>query len=203
MKVVKAAVALGTAALLVLGGATAVGAEAGLPKGFLLYEAKAKGPAKSWEEWKISDSLRTRLALNPCETERAWDGGRSKTRYIQYVAETDLFQEQVVVYRSERAARAAMAGLRARLKRCAKVGKGHNAYTYRWKSVGIGDEALRAGGSYFESRFRYVAVRRGKAVVVYGEDGNFTSKLANGHFRGLERDAGKMAAKVCGLPGVC
>nr|BFE83261.1 hypothetical protein GCM10020093_058620 [Planobispora longispora] len=59
------------------------------------------------------------------------------------------------------------------------------------------------GGSYFESRFRYVAVRRGKAVVVYGEDGNFTSKLANGHFRGLERDAGKMAAKVCGLPGVC
>ncbi|GGS92263.1 hypothetical protein GCM10010156_58180 [Planobispora rosea] len=203
MRVVKTVAAVGTAALLVLGGGAAAGAAAGLPQGFLLYEAKAEGPKKSWETWKIDDSLRTPLTLNPCHVERPWDGRRSAARSITYVAETDLLNEQVVVYRSERAARAAMAGLRSQLKRCAKTGKGYDAATYRWKGVGIGDEALRAGGSYFESRFRYVAARHGRAVIVYGEDGNFTSKLANRHFRGLERDARKMAAKVCDLPGVC
>ncbi|MBG0832142.1 hypothetical protein HS041_31025 [Planomonospora sp. ID67723] len=207
MRTAKIAAMAGAVALLALGAGQAAGAATGLPDGFLLYEAEAEGPREPWETWQVSDSLSRPLALNPCHVKRPWDGGRSQARSVRYAAETELRHEQVVVYRSERAARAAMTGLRAQLKRCAKVGgklgRDYDAYTYRWKGTGIGDESVRAGARYFESAFRHVAVRRGKAVVVYAEDGSFTSKLKAGHFRGLERDARKMAAKVCELPGVC
>jgi hypothetical protein len=201
----------GAVVMIGLGGSQAVAASRGeavaasgaaLPKGFLLYEAKAAGPSRSWETWKVSDRLNRRLQVNPCD-QNPGAKNRSAARTITYSAETDYLAEQVVVYGDETAARKAMSSVRADLKRCARVGIGHNRYSYKWKNVGIGDEALRVGGFFFETRMRYVVVRKGKALVVYAQSGDVSGRLLSSHFRLLEKDARTMAGKVCGLRRVC
>lgn len=82
-------------------------------------------------------------------------------------------------------------------------GRGHERYSYRWKSTGVGDEALRIGGFFFENRSRSVVVRQGSAIAVYVRTGLVTKSLPISQFRPLIKDARTMAAKLCGLPGVC
>ncbi|WP_188194477.1 hypothetical protein [Nonomuraea sp. SYSU D8015] len=184
------------------GEAAASSSTASLPKGFLLYEAKAAGPAKSWEKWTVSNRLSRRLEVNPCERNPGAKN-RVAARTITYVAETDHLSEQVVIYRSKSAARQAFNDVRADLERCATGGTKPYTYTLRWKKTDIGDEALRIGGFFFESRARYVIVRKGKALAVYIEDGLVTKSLKSAHFRTVLKDARTMTGKLCSLPGVC
>ncbi|WP_169985361.1 hypothetical protein [Microbispora sp. H10836] len=177
-------------------------APAKLPKGFLLDEAKVNGPRRPWEHLKLTDSLTKPLEVNPCGHRAAHDG-RGASRTFTYLAETVYRSEQVVLYPSERAAKAAMRSVRDDLARCGTGGRGHDRYSYRWKSTGIGDEALRVGGFFFENRSRSVIVRRGSAVAVYVRTGLVTKSLPVSQFRPLIKDARTMAAKLCDLPGVC
>ncbi|GIH45290.1 hypothetical protein SAMN05421833_102135 [Microbispora rosea] len=182
--------------------ASQASAPAVLPKGFLLNEAKVNGPRRPWEHLKLTDSLKKPLEVNPCGRRAARDG-RSASRTFTYVAETVYRGEQVVLYPSERDAKAAMRSVRADLAECAARGRGANRHSYRWKSIGIGDEALRIGGFFFENRSRTVVVRRGSALAVYVRTGLVTKSLPVSQFRPLIKDARTMAAKLCGLPGVC
>ncbi|MEV4296186.1 hypothetical protein [Microbispora rosea] len=182
--------------------ASQASAPAVLPKGFLLNEAKVNGPRRRWEHLKLTDSLKKPLEVNPCGRRAARDG-RSASRTFTYVAETVYRGEQVVLYPSEQDAKAAMRSVRADLAECAARGRGANRHSYRWKSTGIGDEALRIGGFFFENRSRTVVVRRGSAVAVYVRTGLVTKSLPVSQFRPLIKDARTMAAKLCGLPGVC
>ncbi|MEU6425822.1 hypothetical protein ABZ860_07955 [Microbispora sp. NPDC046973] len=177
-------------------------APARLPKGFLLDEAKVDGPRRPWEHLKLTDSLNKPLEVNPCGRRTARDG-RSASRTFTYVAETVYRSEQVVLYPSERAAKAAMESVRADLAECGTGGRGPNRYSYRWKSTAIGDEALRIGGFFFENRSRTVVVRKGSALAVYVRTGLVTKSLPASQFRPLIKDARTMAAKLCDLPGVC
>ncbi|MFI7629551.1 hypothetical protein [Microbispora rosea] len=182
--------------------ASQASAPAVLPKGFLLNEAKVNGPRRPWEHLKLTDSLKKPLEVNPCGRRAARDG-RTASRTFTYVAETVYRGEQVVLYPSEQDAKAAMRSVRADLAECAARGRGANRHSYRWKSTGIGDEALRIGGFFFENRSRTVVVRRGSAVAVYVRTGLVTKSLPVSQFRPLIKDARTMAAKLCGLPGVC
>ncbi|WP_432869864.1 hypothetical protein [Microbispora rosea] len=182
--------------------ASRASAPAVLPKGFLLNEAKVNGPRRPWEHLKLTDSLKKPLEVNPCGRRAARDG-RTASRTFTYVAETVYRGEQVVLYPSERDAKTAMRSVRADLAECAARGRGANRHSYRWKSTGIGDEALRIGGFFFENRSRTVVVRRGSAVAVYVRTGLVTKSLPVSQFRPLIKDARTMAAKLCGLPGVC
>ncbi|WP_147945176.1 hypothetical protein [Microbispora sp. CSR-4] len=182
--------------------ASAVQATAKLPRGFLLNEAKLNGPRRPWEHLKLSNSLKKPLEVNPCGRRTARDG-RSASRTFTYLAETVYRSEQVVLYPSARAAKAAMRSVRADLAECGSGGRGHERYSYRWKSTGVGDEALRIGGFFFENRSRSVVVRQGSAIAVYVRTGLVTKSLPISQFRPLIKDARTMAAKLCGLPGVC
>ncbi|TQS25905.1 hypothetical protein [Microbispora sp. KK1-11] len=177
-------------------------APATLPKGFLLDEAKVDGPRRPWEHLKLTDSLKKPLEVNPCGRRTARDG-RSASRTFTYVAETVYRSEQVVLYPSEQAAKAAMKSVRADLAECGTGGRGPNRHSYTWKSTDVGDEALRVGGFFFENRSRTVIVRKGSAVAVYVRTGLVTKSLPVSQFRPLIKDARTMAAKLCDLPGVC
>jgi hypothetical protein len=183
-------------------GAGRAPAPATLPKGFLLDEAKVDGPRRPWEHLKLTDSLKKPLEVNPCGRRTARDG-RSASRTFTYVAETVYRSEQVVLYPSERAAKAAMKSVRADLAECGTGGRGPNRHSYTWKSTDVGDEALRVGGFFFENRSRTVIVRKGSAVAVYVRTGLVTKSLPVSQFRPLIKDARTMAAKLCDLPGVC
>ncbi|MFO7249597.1 MAG: hypothetical protein DIU60_002445 [Actinomycetes bacterium] len=182
---------------------TAQAAAFRIPKNFLLHEAeyrKAKKPAKA----TFSDS-RTRLRLiYPCAKGRA-DGKRVAARTIRLrVNETDWSAEQLIVYRSKREAKKGFAALRTDLARCGKGGKTvFERYRYRWKPVRIGDEALLVGLDEFEDAHVYAAARRGRAIFIYAHTGGWDARFRAKHFGAVERDARRMARKVCSLPGVC
>ncbi|XVQ87294.1 hypothetical protein ACQP2K_07730 [Microbispora siamensis] len=191
------------AAVTVIGAGQAMAAApATLPKGFLLDEAKVDGPHRPWEHLKLTDSLNKPLEVNPCDRRTARDG-RGASRTFTYVAETVYRSEQVVLYPSEQAAKAAMKSVRADLAKCGTGGKGPNRHAYTWKSTDVGDEALRIGGFFFENSSRSVIVRKGSAVAVYVRTGMVTKSLPVSQFRPLIKDARTMAGKLCDLPGVC
>ncbi|MEU9885930.1 hypothetical protein [Sphaerisporangium sp. NPDC051011] len=192
--------AMGAAGAVARPGAVAGGV---LPKGFLLYEAEAAGPSKPWETWHVSDRVGQRLAVNPCGDDPA-PKGRAAARGITHTVENDYTTEQVIIYRDRSAARKAMSSLRADLERCAThKGTGHDGYSYKWKKTAIGDDALRVGGFFFESRVRYVVVRKGRALALYSGTGMVTSRLLPSHFRPLVKDARTMAGRLCRLRHVC
>lgn len=182
----------------VVAAAAVLGGSGGLPKGTLFMESHP--PAKSWETYTTSDSLRRPLSVNPCNRRKAWDGGRVAARTMVHAWENQMRDEQLVVYRDTAEARKAVRGLRAELARCAVVGGGHDRSRYYVKPVAVGDEALRVGGLHFENSTRSVVMRRGAAVYVVGETGRVSKGLPMPYFRGLVEQAGRMAAKVCGLP---
>ncbi|WP_113705535.1 hypothetical protein [Nonomuraea lactucae] len=184
----------------VMAAAAVLGGPGGLLEGTLFMESHP--PARSWESYTSSDSLKRPLRLNPCDREKAWDKGRVAARTMAFIGEAyDMKDEQLVVYKDVAHAKKAMRGLRAELARCADMkGEGHDRYRYFTKPVRVGDEGLRAGGLYFESSTRSVVVRRGAALYVVGESGRVSRSLPLKHFRGLIAQAEKMAVKVCDLP---
>jgi hypothetical protein len=182
----------------VVAAAVMLGGAGGLPKGVLFMESHP--PAKAWEKYYTSDSTRKPLQLNPCHRKKTWDEGRVAARTMLYTSENLMKEEQLVVYKDAAQAKKAMRGLRAELARCADVGKGWHRYRWFAKPAKAGDEALRAGGLYFEDSVRVIAMRRGAALYVVGESGRISRSLPPAHFRGLIGQAEKMADKVCELP---
>lgn len=144
------ATALGTgqaataqAAQVTAGVASAVQATAKLPRGFLLNEAKLNGPRRPWEHLKLSNSLKKPLEVNPCGRRTARDG-RSASRTFTYLAETVYRSEQVVLYPSARAAKAAMRSVRADLAECGSGAAATNATHTAGRAPG---SATRPSGS--------------------------------------------------------
>ncbi|WP_248964026.1 hypothetical protein [Sphaerisporangium perillae] len=201
------------------GGAGAAEAETvTIPKGFLLTEAEAEAAKKLAPEdaaeqwWEVSDKPSRQLELNPCGHRKKPRDGRVAMRTIVHsTSAPSFYSEQLVLYRDVKAARATFKRLRAEVKRCAAGGS--RAYTlsgtrHRYavsRTLRIGDEAMLVGGYFYdkgesESSWgeRFVVARRGTALITYAADSSWrdVSKV-------LARDAKKMAAKVCDLPGVC
>lgn len=183
---------------------TAQAAKFRIPQNFLLYEAEFRNADKPWQKARFSDKRTAGRLLDPCYPKGRPDGRRVAARTISLEDEADRQHEQLIVYKNEREARKGWAALRADLAKCRKGGgKGQNRYEYRWKPVRIGDQALLAGGSFFEERVVYSAVRKGRAIALYARTGYWNSAFRAKDFRDVERDARKMARKVCTLPGVC
>ncbi|MGP3933595.1 hypothetical protein [Nonomuraea sp. KM88] len=196
-----------TAALVagfLLAGTGAASAEAkSIPKGFLLTEARARGPlppeAVNEEWWKISDSLSRRLVLNPCATKGKPRDGRVAMRTITVLTSApSTGAEQLLIYGSTKSAQAAFRKLLADAKRCPRTG-----FRYSTKSVRIGSEAMYVGKYHFtngkreaDPALRWVVGRRGKALFLYTHDDVHQWKW-------LASQAKKMAKKVCGIRGVC
>ncbi|GAA3257273.1 hypothetical protein [Nonomuraea helvata] len=181
-----------------------------IPKNFLLTERDARrhpGPMEAEEQgYKISDNLTTPLELNPCWRRRAVDRGRVAARTItRWTSAPSGSSEQLVIYKSPRAAQAALTQLRAEVKRCARKGDpAEPELTIRWRTtkVRVGEEAAGMGyqtwqhGRMIETVTGVVA-RRGSALMIY------TTSEGSYEPGRLTKDAKKMAAKVCKLPGVC
>ncbi|MFI6499391.1 hypothetical protein [Nonomuraea typhae] len=176
-----------------------------LPEGFLQMEDAARGPHKSYEQWAISEKRTTGLLLDPCE-HRYWSGGKARdrgrtaSRTIVKTVEVETQGEQVALYRDETAARAVMQRFRADLRRCADRGTGPSRVTYGSRPLKVGDEGIRAAQGGFESAVRFVAVRKGAAVMIYMESGAAGRRLPIKDFRPLVERARTMAAQVCRLP---
>ncbi|MFI9558014.1 hypothetical protein [Nonomuraea endophytica] len=181
-----------------------------IPKNFLLSEPDARkilSPDDAAEQgYKISDKLTRPLELNPCVHRRAVDRGRLAARTITlWTSAPSGSAEQLILYKSPRAAHAAFTQLRAEVKRCARKGDpAAPALKIRWRTskAKAGDESIGMGyqtwqdGSVNETVTGVVA-RRGSALMIY--------TTSDGYYNpgGLTRTARKMAAKVCALPGVC
>ncbi|MEU7861856.1 hypothetical protein [Nonomuraea sp. NPDC049141] len=169
-----------------------------LPAGTLFLETHP--PAKKWETYTITESKGLPLRLNPCERRTASTADRLATRAVHYRSEDTVKYEQLVVYKSVSAAREAMRGLRADLSRCANFGKGPDRHHYYSKPLKVGDDALRAGGRFFENGEQAVVVRNGATVYVVGGSAWPTKSLPLKRFKGLISQAERMTDKVCDLP---
>ncbi|MEU0564776.1 hypothetical protein ABZ297_05155 [Nonomuraea sp. NPDC005983] len=181
-----------------------------IPKNFLLTERDARrhlDPDEASEQgYKTSDKLTAPLEPNPCGHGRAVDRDRAAARTItHWTSGPSVSSEQLVIYKSPRAAHSALTRLRAEVKQCARKGvPSAPELKFRWRTskAKAGDEALGMGyqtwqdGSVNETISGIVA-RRGSALMIYT-----TSEGAYDPGR-LTKDAKKMAAKVCKLPGVC
>ncbi|MEU1720260.1 hypothetical protein [Nonomuraea sp. NPDC005692] len=181
-----------------------------IPKNFLFTERAARVPLSqddaAEQGYKISDRLTAPFELNPCRHRRAVDRGRTAARTITYWSTApSRSAEQLVLYKSPRAARAALAGLRAEAGRCARKGDPSvPTLEIQWRTTKVkaGDEALGMGyrtrqAGNVDRTITGVVARRGSALIVYRtDDGDYDPGR-------LTKNARKMAVKVCGLPGVC
>ncbi|MGI5274416.1 hypothetical protein ACQEUU_35145 [Nonomuraea sp. CA-218870] len=181
-----------------------------IPKNFLLTErAAVKGPVAGDEEWwTISDSLSQQLHVNPCRSKGKPRDGRVAMRTITYLSSAPSSAgEQLVLYSNAGSAQAAFRKLRADLATCSKpaVVK-RDRFGYVSKPLRVGDEALSVEGHDYDaagrrlSQFDDLAVvgRRGAALFLYSSNGRDPEAKKE-----ITGQAGKMAKKVCGLPGVC
>lgn len=178
---------------------------AAIPKGFLLYEKDAARKDNDPETtWKVGNSAKARLAVNPCDRSTLAAAGRVAARTVTFTGVPDFMKvEQVILYGSRTSAASAVAQVRAALARCgARTGSG-----YRYASArltGLGDEALRISGQvYYGGKAgvggeRSVLVRKGNAVLVYLRAGEY-AKPAKGDWSDQLLDARKMTAKICGV----
>ncbi|MGW0808422.1 hypothetical protein [Nonomuraea sp. NPDC002799] len=181
-----------------------------IPKNFLLTERDARRPLSpddaSELSYRISDKRTKPLELNPCWRKHAVDRDRVAARTITFWTSAPSHEsEQLVIYKSPRAAHVALTRLRAEVKQCARKGDPASPkVTIEWRTskVEAGNEAIGMG---YETRqvgnvnqtVTGVAARRGSALMIYMTDeGNYNPGQ-------LTKDARKMAAKVCELPGVC
>ncbi|MEU8320749.1 hypothetical protein AB0C33_20545 [Nonomuraea sp. NPDC048881] len=181
-----------------------------IPKNFLFTEREARVPLSpddaAEQGYKISDRLTAPFELNPCGHRRAVDRGRTAARTISHwTTGPSESAEQLVLYRSPRAAHAALTGLRAEAARCARKGD-PSAPTLKiqWRTTKVkaGDEAMGMGyrtrqDGNVDQTVTGVVARRGSALIIYRTDeGDYDPGR-------LTKNARKMAVKVCGLPGVC
>lgn len=179
--------------------------ETAIPKGFLLYESKAarkrleKKVVRTRMQWRASDRLEELLLIDPCATGKQTDKSRQSARTItgRSVEWDGDYSEQVIVYRDEMAARAAVRGLRSDLRRCAKRNRNH--FTYRVKATRIGDEAFMVHMFKVASIDAATVMRQGRTVAIYalpnsGDLPNDPPKWREVEYGGLE--ARKMAKKL-------
>ncbi|WP_433221814.1 hypothetical protein [Microtetraspora malaysiensis] len=181
-----------------------------IPKNFLLTERDARRPLTaeqaSEQGYQISDKLTEPLELNPCWHRRAVDRDRVAARTITlWTSGPSNSSEQLVIYKSPRAAHSALTRLRVEVKRCArKDDPSVPELKFQWRTskAKAGDEAIGMGyrtwqdGSLNQTITGIVA-RRGSALMIYTTD---EGVYGPGQ---LTKDARKMAAKACKLPGVC
>ncbi|MEW9534639.1 hypothetical protein [Microbispora sp. NPDC049125] len=181
-----------------------------IPKNFLFTERDARrvlNPDDAAEQgYEISDKLTEPLELNPCGHRHAVDRGRVAGRTItQWTSAPSTSSEQLVIYKSPRAAHAVLTRLRGEVKRCAR--KGDPAapeleIQWRTSKAKAGDEAIGMGyqtrqdGSVNQT-ITGIAARRGSALMIYTTDEGVYDPGR------LTKNARKMATKVCKLPGVC
>ncbi|GII03907.1 hypothetical protein [Planobispora takensis] len=186
-------------------------AEAGIviPEGFLAHEDDAGRPLGDQPEvrWERTDEPGLPPLLNPCETPPAEDGERVAGRQIALVAPTLYKIERMTVYRDEYGARAAMAGHRGALDRCARRTHTDGTVTvWRWEPLAIGQEALFvAGQRYRDDRgthghYRGVVMRQGRTVVTYLDFGQATAIAERPEAVDHERDARTMASRIAAAP---
>ncbi|XVQ86655.1 hypothetical protein ACQP2K_04305 [Microbispora siamensis] len=182
-----------------------------IPKNFLINERDARrhlNPNEAEEQgYQISNNLTEPLELNPCGHRRAVDRDRAAVRTItHWTSAPGGSSEQLVIYKSPRAAHSAFTRLRAEAKRCARKGDpSEPRIVIRWRTskATAGDESIGMGyqtwqdGSVNETSTGIVA-RRGSALMIY----TATEGIFYGPGR-LTKNARKMATKVCRLPGVC
>ncbi|MFC7643590.1 hypothetical protein ACFQX6_24470 [Streptosporangium lutulentum] len=163
---------------------TAAATAPAVPKGFLLYEKDAAKKDKDPEtNWKISNSPKTPLEVNPCRKTAPGGAGRTVARTVRFIGVPDFMKvEQVILYNSPAAARKAVAQLRAALSACRSTTGSGSGYRYVSAPVtGLGDEALRVSGQVYYGKAvgvggeRSVLVRKGDAVLVYVRAGSTSS----------------------------
>lgn len=187
-------------------------AGAGIPRNFLLHEPQARKPVRypDEEKWTISDRRGGNLEINPCDLRRPADRDRTAMRTVTYRAPEHHSGEQLVIYSSTAAARRAMTGLLRQVGRCARI-ESEGTVTRAWaEPVRAGDRAVRITVQSYDATGvnpaiggqRAVVVREGRAVAVYLLAGEYGRVRVSDFTRQL-KDARRMAAKVCSLPGVC
>lgn len=206
-RTLQAAAGFVVAGAVVMGGTVAsAGTAPALPTGFLLHEKTAREPVKypDEEKWTISESRTGNLAVNPCELKRPRDKGRVAMRTVGYTAPEHYSGEQVVIYRSRAAAKAAMASLRGQVERCVRGAQGPFVTRAHATEVSAGDQAFRyARQNYYESRpaiggDRAVVVRKARAVAIYVTSGEY-GRIRSSDYTKQLAEARKMAAKLCSL----
>lgn len=179
----------------------------GVPKGFLLYEKDAAKKDNDPEtNWTVSDSVKTRLAVDPCGRSGVGGAGRTAVRTVTFTGVPDFMKvEQVLLYGSRATAERAMAQLRAALTACGSRTDAGSSYRYVSAPVtGLGDDALKVSGQVYYGRKagvggeRSVVVRRANAVLVYLWAGEY-DRPAKRDWAGQFRDARGMTAKVCNV----
>ncbi|SEG97777.1 hypothetical protein SAMN05444920_11156 [Nonomuraea solani] len=181
-----------------------------IPKNFLLTEPAARkklAPHLAEEQgYQISDKLTKPLDLDPCDNRRAVDGGRVAARTItRWTSAPSGSSEQLIIYKSPRAAHSALTRLRAEVKRCARKGDPSAPdLEIRWRmnKAKVGDEAVGMGYQTWQDGHTYqtvtgIVARKGSALMIYTTDEGMYNPGK------LTKDARRMAAKVCKLPGVC
>jgi hypothetical protein len=207
-KALQAVAGAAVAGAVVMGGGTvaSAGTAPALPTGFLLHEKTAREPVRypGEEKWTISESRTRTLVVNPCRLKSPRDKGRVAMRTVGHTAPEHYSGEQVVIYRSRAAAKAAMAGLRAQVERCVHDAEGPFATRAHATSVSVGDQAFRfARQNYYESKpaiggDRAVVVRKARAVAIYVTSGEY-GRIRSSDYTDQLRHARKMAAKLCSL----
>ncbi|MEV4246755.1 hypothetical protein AB0J63_25490 [Streptosporangium canum] len=181
-----------------------------IPKNFLLTERDARRhltPEEAEElGYKISDKLTEPLELNPCGHRRAVDRDRVAARTITlWTSAPSNSSEQLVIYKSPRAAHSALTRLRVEVKRCARKGDPSVPklkIQWRTSKAKAGDEAIGMGYQTWQDgsvnqTITGIAARRGSALMIYTTD---EGAYDPGR---LTKNARKMAAKACKLPSVC
>ncbi|WP_436757059.1 hypothetical protein [Streptosporangium sp. V21-05] len=178
---------------------------AAIPRGFLLYEKDAAKKDDDPEtNWKVGNSARARLAVNPCDRSTLAATGRVAARTVTFTGVPDFMKvEQVILYGSRASAVSAVAQVRAALTRCGARTDSGSSYRYASSRLtGVGDEALRISGQVYYGRKagvggdRSVLVRKGNAVLVYLWAGEY-AKPTKSDWTVQLRDARKMTAKIC------
>jgi hypothetical protein len=193
-----------------------------IPENFLLTEKAAHAPQSEAEKaevwWDISDKLHQPLLRNPCGRKSATTADRSDARTIvQHTTSPSYSGEQLVIYRSAKAARTAMSGLLADARRCATLPDANPHTTYsdgktRWavSRTRLADEAALMSMTMYdklnkdwEPALTGIVARKGRALIIYTGDEDGIGHGQKQAVKALRASAGKMAAKVCGLHGVC
>ncbi|MBB2911884.1 hypothetical protein FHS43_003164 [Streptosporangium becharense] len=186
--------------------AAAVAAPA-IPKGFLLYEKDAAKKDDDPEtNWKVSHSVKAKLAVNPCDRGSLARVGRVAARTVTFTGVPDFMKvEQVVLYASPADAAKAVTQVRSALAACGTTTSAGSTYRYVPTPVtGLGDEALKVSGQVYYGKKagvggdRSVLVRKGNAVLVYLWAGEYSAP-AKADWATQLRDARRMTAKICAI----
>ncbi|MFJ2029650.1 hypothetical protein [Streptosporangium sp. NPDC087985] len=190
-----------------------------IPKGFLLHDrevareqAAKHTPADGENVWRASAKVGERFVADPCANSAVAASQRKDPKIGQAdraVARTIYFStreevetaEQVILYRSERAAQSALRQFQAAVQKCRQSeGWKNGSFSRSLARVALGDEAWKSSARDYEDG-RPVAgddtviVRRANAVIVYLASGT-SQPAAQSHTRQLAH-ARQMLAKVC------